>query len=145
MREMQGRRLRVWRRAPQATPSASPDPPSGPRLVAEPDRSVLLDPAAQGGDPQRPRDARRARRPATGLRRALPPDRATVRVDLHPPRPRRATRPDRPPRAAPRARCLTIWFAGTLSRLGPRTERSTGIVRAEQGCRARRVRGLEQR
>jgi len=42
------------------------------------------------------------------LRRALPPDRQAIRVDLHPPRPRRATRPHRPPRTPARARRVTV-------------------------------------
>ena len=41
----------------------APDPPADPRLVAEPDRDLLLDPATQGADPQRLRRPRRARRP----------------------------------------------------------------------------------
>src|SRR5215208_6089795 len=76
------------------------DPPADPRLVAQSDRDLLLDPAAQGPDPQRLRRPRRARRPHRGLRGPLPPDRQAVRLELQPLRPRRAARSARQPRAA---------------------------------------------
>ena len=48
------------------------------------------------------------------LRRALPADRAPVRVDLHPPRPQQPDHPDRMPRATTHARRLTIRTYGRL-------------------------------
>ena len=90
------------------------DPPAGPRLLAEPDRAVLLDRATQSTHPQRPRDPRRARRAAPRVRRALPPDRPSVPLDLHPPRPQQANRPDRRPRTPARPRRLTIRTSGRV-------------------------------
>jgi hypothetical protein len=58
-----------------------------PRLLAQPGRAVVLDRPAQGADAQRFRIARPTRRAPAALRRALPPDRAPLRVDLHPSRP----------------------------------------------------------
>ena len=53
-------------------PNATADPPPGARLVAEPDRDLLLDPATQGTDPERLRDPARARPPHHRFRPALP-------------------------------------------------------------------------
>ncbi len=41
-------------------PNATADPPARARLLAEPDRAVLLDRATQSADPERPRHPRRA-------------------------------------------------------------------------------------
>jgi len=68
----------------------------------------------EGADSQRPPDARRARRTCTGLRRAVPVDRAPLRMDLHPQETQRPTPPDRPARATSRARRLTIKTSGWL-------------------------------
>src|SRR4051795_2514509 len=71
-------------------PQRAPDPSPRARLVAEPDRDLLLDPATQGAHTQPLRRPRRARRADRRLRGALPPDRAAVRVDLHACKARRA-------------------------------------------------------
>jgi hypothetical protein len=54
------------------------DPPSDPCGMAEPDRDLLLDPAAQSADTQRLRRPRRARRADHGVRGPLPHGRRAV-------------------------------------------------------------------
>src|SRR5215211_5987742 len=76
--------------------------------------TLLLDRPAQGAHAQRPRLARRTPRAAADLRRPLPPDRPTIRLDLHPRRPRPPPRQDRRPRATPPARGLTIRTYGRI-------------------------------
>ena len=51
--------------ARERLPQRAPDPSTDPRLVAEPDRDLLLDPAAQGADTERLRQPRRTRRPGS--------------------------------------------------------------------------------
>ena len=58
--------------------------PPDPRLLTQPDRALLLGRPAQGAQPQQLRLAPRARRSVAALRRAVPPDRPTVRLDLRP-------------------------------------------------------------
>jgi DDE superfamily endonuclease len=60
-----------------------------PRLLAEPDRALLLDRAAQGAHPQRPRLPEGARRAIARLPGTLRADRPALRVDIHPGRPGR--------------------------------------------------------
>ncbi|MDQ6775816.1 MAG: transposase [Actinomycetota bacterium] len=55
-----------------------------------------------------------AHQPADRVRRALPPARTPVRVDLHSPEPQPGPRKDRRPRAEPPTRGLTIKTSGQL-------------------------------
>ena len=59
------RRAALDRPARERLPQRAPDPSADPRLVAEPDRDLLLDPAAQGADTERLRQPRRTRRPGS--------------------------------------------------------------------------------
>ena len=93
-------------------------PPPDPRLLAQPDRALLLDRPAQGAQPQRLRLARRARRSVAALRRALPPDRPTVRLDLHPRRPGARAREDHRARATACACGVTDRDRGRLAAQG---------------------------
>jgi hypothetical protein len=74
-----------------------PRPPPAPRLLAQPDRDLLLDPRPQGPDPGALRRPRRTLRPRARLPTRVRQDRAAVRLDLHPPAP---ARPAGPPRSA---------------------------------------------
>ena len=96
-------------RLPGRLSEPAPRPSAGPRLLAQPNRDLLLDPAAQGTHPERLPRPRRARRPDHGLRKGLPPDRRAVSLDPSPARQaRRAARPTRRPRAAAGLRRLTL-------------------------------------
>jgi hypothetical protein len=98
-----------------AEPAARPPP--DPRLLAQPDRALLLDRPAQGAQPQQLRLARRARRSVAALRRALPPDRPTVRLDLRRRRPGARARQDHRARATACACGVTDRNRAALSRL----------------------------
>src|SRR5437762_1019746 len=65
-------------------PQRQADPPPRARLLAEPDRDLLLDLATQSPDPERLRHSPRAGATPDGLQPALPHHRTTVRVHLHP-------------------------------------------------------------
>src|SRR5581483_10073539 len=97
----------IDRPARKRLPQPAPDPPADPRLLAQPDRALLLDRPAQGAHTERLPLTRRPRRAAAPLRRPPPPDRPAVRMDLHPRRPRPPARQDRPPPTPPRARSMT--------------------------------------
>src|SRR4051794_31220758 len=101
------RRATLDRPAREHLSQRAPDSPADPRLVAEPDRDLLLDPATQGIDAKRLRRPRRARRPDHGVRGRLPTNRQAVRVDLHTREARRAARPPRDTRAAATPRRLS--------------------------------------
>src|SRR5206468_12211017 len=77
----------------------APGPPARPRLVAEPDRNLLLGGAAQGADPQRLPRPRRGPAAAARLPAPLPADGRAVRLALYPRRPRSA--PSQAGRAPP--------------------------------------------
>ena len=106
----------------------APDPPTDPRLLAQPDRALLLDRPTQGAHAQRLRLNRRAHRASPALRRLLPPDREAVRLDLHPRQPRPPARPNRGAPAPTPARGVTeLTDACTRRRLPvsrPRARRS---------------------
>jgi hypothetical protein len=65
----------------------APGPPANPRLLAQPDRDLLLGRATQGPDPQRLRRPRRGGPSAARLPASLPAARHAVRLALHPHRP----------------------------------------------------------
>jgi hypothetical protein len=106
-----------------------------PRLVAEPDRDLLLDPAAQGADPERLHRSSRARRSDRGVRGPLPPDRQAVRVDLHPGRPRRPARQAGQPRATAAHRRLTADSTPAGVRVTRARTATDWITLAHNSCR----------
>jgi hypothetical protein len=110
-------------------------PPPLPRLMAQPDRDLLLDPPTQGAHPQGLRLACRARRADHGLPSPLAAGRRAVRLELHPPRPRSADGAPRHPRPPATTRGLSV------------TRRPLGLGRTEArppratSRRPRRMRG----
>jgi hypothetical protein len=87
--------------------------PAGSRLLAQPDRALLLDRAAQGVDPQRLHRPGRGRAAAAGLSAPLRADRGAVRLALHQSRPGRPAPTTRRQRAA---RHSSMTFTQELSR-----------------------------
>src|SRR5204862_4708757 len=81
----------------------APDPHPDPRLLAQPDRALLLDRPAQGAHPERLRLARRARGAAARVRAPLPRARRAVRLELYAPGPRARPFADRGARGQPPA------------------------------------------
>ena len=88
--------------------------PAHPRLVAEPDRALLLHRPAQGAHAQRLPRSLRAGRAAPGLRAALPAGRPAVLLDLHPRRPGARPGAHRKPRAPAAARGMTSGTCGRV-------------------------------
>ena len=83
-------------RMQSAWPTASWCTPAGTRLLVGPDRDLLLHRPAQGVYPQRLHRSRRPRRTAPPPSRLATTSRPTVRLDVHPHRPRPSPRPARP-------------------------------------------------
>src|SRR4029450_539163 len=82
----------------------APAPPAAPRLLAQPDRDLLLDRAAQGPEPQRLHRPGRGGPSAAGLPAPLRADPGAVRPALHRSRPGRPAAATRRETAARRSR-----------------------------------------
>src|SRR5438132_12947058 len=115
-----------------------PRPPAGARQLAQPDRDLLLDHPTQSARTERLRQPRRPRPHPQRLRAPLERDRRTLRLALHPRRPRRTDRPPRSARASAPARRMTANELTTGSTKAWTLERAgRGAGRARRGGRPR--------
>ena len=89
-------------RLAKAPPERDHDPHPAARVLAEPDRDLLLRHPEESGHAQRLRQPRTALRHPAALRGPLQPDRPAVQLEIHRQRPARPHGPHQPPRAATR-------------------------------------------
>src|SRR6266702_3561803 len=100
-------RPEVGRAARAALAQPRPRPPARARQLAQPNRDLLLDRAAQSPRAQRLPQPRQPRPDPQRVRAPLERDRRALRLALHPRRPRRPARTPRSPRVSAPARRMT--------------------------------------